>query len=143
MAFFVYILRCSDGSLYVGHTDDLDARLHAHRSRRYDGYTAKRQPVELIYSETFVTRDDAFAAEHQLKGWSRAKKLALADGDWAEVRRQALRAGRHNRRPTVLVLFMAREPHHERVVGLTGRWGHMRAPSLPLTLRLSKGVPLA
>ncbi len=91
MAFYVYMVKCSDGSLYVGHTDDLDARLHAHRTRHYSGYTAKRLPVELIYSETFMTRDDAFAAERQLKGWSRAKKLALADGDWAEVRRQALR----------------------------------------------------
>ena len=86
MAFHVYMLKCSDGSLYVGHTDDLDARLRAHRTRHYSGYTAKRLPVELIHSETFATRDDAFAAERQLKGWSRAKKLDLADGDWAEVK---------------------------------------------------------
>ncbi len=91
MAFYVYMLKCVDGSLYVGHTDDLEARLCAHRTRHYSGYTAKRLPVELIYSEAFVTRDDTFAAERRLKGWSRAKKLALVDGNWAEVRRQALR----------------------------------------------------
>ena len=81
MAFYVYMLQCSDGSLYVGHTDDLDARLSAHRSRRYAGYTARRLPIRLIFSEPFNTRDEAFAAERQIKGWSRAKKLALARGE--------------------------------------------------------------
>ena len=81
MPFHVYVLGCSDGSLYVGHTDDLDARLSAHRSRRYAGYTARRLPIRLIFSEPFNTRDEAFAAERQIKGWSRAKKLALARGE--------------------------------------------------------------
>ena len=82
MASYVYMLECSDGSLYVGHTDDLATRLSAHRSRRYAGYTARRLPVHLIFSEPFNTRDEAFAAEGQFKGWSRAKKLALAGGEW-------------------------------------------------------------
>ncbi len=76
------MLECSDGSLYVGHTDDLDARLTAHRSRRYAGYTARRLPIRLIFSEPFNTRDEAFAAERQIKGWSRPKKLALTRGEW-------------------------------------------------------------
>ncbi len=82
MPFQSYMHECSDGSLYVGHTDDLDARLSAHRSRRYAGYTARRLPIRLIYPEPFYTRDEAFAAERQIKGWSRAKKLALARGEW-------------------------------------------------------------
>src|SRR3990167_233854 len=85
MAFSVYMLECSDGSLYVGHTDDLAARLSAHRGRRYSGYTARRLPVRLIFSEPFDSRDEAFAAERQIKGWSRAKKLALARGEWDSV----------------------------------------------------------
>ena len=82
MAFYVYMLECSDGSLYVGHTDDLATRLSAHRGRHYAGYTARRLPVHLIFSEPFNTRDEAFAAEGHIKGWSRAKKLALARGEW-------------------------------------------------------------
>ena len=82
MPFYVYMLECCDGSLYVGHTDDLDARLSAHRSRRYSGYTPSRLPVRLVFSEGFNTRDEAFAAERRIKGWSLAKKQALARGDW-------------------------------------------------------------
>ncbi len=82
MPFHVYMLECSDGSLYVGHTDDLDARLSAHRSRRYAGYTARRLPIRLTFSEPFNTRDEAFAAERRIKGWSRPKKLALARSQW-------------------------------------------------------------
>jgi len=89
MPFHVYMLECSDGSLYVGHTDDLDARLSAHRSRRYSGYTASRLPVRLVFSEGFSTRDEAFAAERRIKGWSHAKKQALARGDWDSVARLA------------------------------------------------------
>ena len=86
MAFFIYMLLCSDGSIYVGHTEDLEARLAAHRSRVYSGYTAKRLPVSLIFCDQFATREEAFAAERQIKGWSRRKKLALARRDWDEVR---------------------------------------------------------
>lgn len=78
----VYMLECSDGSLYVGHTDDLDTRLAEHRDGRCAGYTASRLPVRLVFSESFTTRDEAFAAERRIKGWSRAKKLALARGEW-------------------------------------------------------------
>jgi predicted GIY-YIG superfamily endonuclease len=89
MAFWVYILRCVDGSYYVGHTDDLDHRVAQHQSGELSGYTAKRHPVELVYSQDFSTREEAFGAERQLKGWSRAKKEALIRGDWAELRRLA------------------------------------------------------
>jgi putative endonuclease len=91
MEFYVYMLRCSDDSLYVGHTDDLEARLLAHERRLFSGYTAKRLPVKLIFTETFATREDAFAVERQIKGWTRAKKLALTEGDWELVQRLAMR----------------------------------------------------
>jgi predicted GIY-YIG superfamily endonuclease len=67
--------------VYIGHTDNLELRLAQHRSRTYDGYTAKRLPVRLVYSDWFRTRDEAFEAEHKLKKWTRAKKLALASGN--------------------------------------------------------------
>ena len=85
VAFYVYSLECSDGSLYVGHTEDLATRLSAHRGWRYSGYTARRLPVRLVFSEPFNSRDEAFAAERQIKGWSRAKKLALTRGEWDSV----------------------------------------------------------
>jgi predicted GIY-YIG superfamily endonuclease len=89
--FYVYMLRCRDDSIYVGHTDDLEARLAAHWARTYCGYTTKRLPFRLIHKETFPTREEAFEAERQLKGWSRGKKLALARSDWAEVQTLSLR----------------------------------------------------
>ncbi len=66
----------------LGHASDLDSRLSAHRGRRYAGYTARRLPIRLILSEPFNTRNEAFAAERRIKGWSRPKKLALARGQW-------------------------------------------------------------
>ena len=85
--FWTYMLRCADGSYYVGHTDDLDVRLAAHHDGTLGGYTANRRPVTLIHAEEFDSRDDAFQRERQLKGWSRAKKHALAGKDWAAVQR--------------------------------------------------------
>ena len=89
MAFWVYILRCSDDSYYVGHTDDLEQRMVQHQSGELAAYTAKRVPVELVYSSEFATREEAFAAERRIKGWSRKKKEALMRGDWEELRRLA------------------------------------------------------
>jgi tRNA/rRNA methyltransferase len=82
MSFYAYMLRCSDSSYYVGHTDDLEARIGAHQSGLIPGYTQKRRPVQLVWSQDFPERDQAFAAERQIKGWSRAKKEALISGDW-------------------------------------------------------------
>jgi predicted GIY-YIG superfamily endonuclease len=80
--FYVYILRCSDGSFYTGHTDDLEKRISEHQTLHYHCYTSSRLPVELIFHATFGSRDEAIAAERQIKGWSRAKKQALADNDF-------------------------------------------------------------
>ena len=82
VAFYAYLLRCNDGSFYAGHTDDLEQRFAQHTSGALGGYTAKRLPVVLVWSDSFGTRDEAFAAERKLKGWTRAKKEALIAGDW-------------------------------------------------------------
>jgi predicted GIY-YIG superfamily endonuclease len=85
VSFWAYILRGADGSYYVGHTDDLESRLAAHQSGVIEGYTRQRPPVTLVWSEEFGDRDEAFRAERQIKGWSRAKKEALTRGDWDGV----------------------------------------------------------
>ena len=82
MPFHAYLLRCNDGSFYAGHTDNLEARIAQHRSGAMGGYTSQRLPVELVWSESFETREEALSAERQIKGWSRAKKQALIRGDW-------------------------------------------------------------
>jgi predicted GIY-YIG superfamily endonuclease len=93
MAFHTYILCCRDGSYYVGHTDDLERRFAQHSTGALGGYTARRLPVTFLWSQSFQTRDDAFAAERRLKGWSRAKKEAMMAGDWVLVSELA-RGGR-------------------------------------------------
>lgn len=79
------MLRCSDGSYYTGHTDNLEARIGMHMSGRIKGYTESRLPVKLVYSEIFPTRDEAFMVERKIKGWNRKKKEALIKGDWEEI----------------------------------------------------------
>jgi predicted GIY-YIG superfamily endonuclease len=89
MSFWVYILRCADGSYYTGHTDDLDKRIGEHQQGLCGGYTASRLPVALLFSQECATREEALAAEQQIKGWSRKKKEAMMRGDWTEVSRLA------------------------------------------------------
>ena len=85
LAFYVYILRCADGSYYTGHTDNLEVRLAAHQSGEMKGYTFTRRPVALVFTEQFLPRQDAFERERQIKGWTRAKKEALIEGDWERL----------------------------------------------------------
>ena len=84
-AFITYMLRCGDGSYYVGHAEEraLERKLAQHHAGTLDDYTATRQPVELVWSSLFPDRDAAFAAERRLKGWTRAKREALIAGDQA------------------------------------------------------------
>ena len=86
--FYVYLLRCSDASYYVGQTDNMDVRMHQH-SQGAIGYTAVRKPFELLWQGEFETREGALAFEQQIKGWSRAKKEALVRGDWDEIQQLA------------------------------------------------------
>lgn len=72
--FWVYILKCSDNSYYTGHTDDLETRIGQHQAGVCDSYTATRLPIQLVWSQEFVTREEALSAEMQIKGWSRKRK---------------------------------------------------------------------
>jgi len=83
--FFVYILRCSDGSCYVGHTDNLEARLAQHHDGHGSAYTSARRPVELAWHQDFETRSTALEMERKLKGWNRAKKEALIEGRFDDL----------------------------------------------------------
>lgn len=84
MGAYVYILRCRDGSFYVGSTRaTLECRIAQHNDGTHGGYTAARRPVELVFHEHFDRITDAIAAERRLKGWGRAKKQALIEGDMA------------------------------------------------------------
>ena len=64
---FTYIVKCSDGSLYTGWTNDLDKRLKAHNSGRGAKYTKTRRPVELVYYEKFLTKQEAMSREARIK----------------------------------------------------------------------------
>jgi putative endonuclease len=82
MQFWVYLLRCSDGSYYAGHTDNLQARLWQHSQGICCDWTSKRLPVQLAWSSEAPTREEALAFEQRIKGWTRAKKEALIAGNW-------------------------------------------------------------
>lgn len=83
----VYILRCGDGSLYVGHTADLAERVARHSAGRGAHHTALRLPVVLLYAEAAASKREAVARECQIKRWTRRKKEALAAGDLAALKR--------------------------------------------------------
>ena len=86
MAFWTYMLRCSDGLYYTGHTEDLDVRLAQHQQGYFPNcWTYKRRPVELVWCEAFPSRYEALEAERSVGGWSQAKKEALIRGDWPLV----------------------------------------------------------
>jgi predicted GIY-YIG superfamily endonuclease len=85
MQFWVYILRCRDGSYYTGHTDNLELRLAQHREGSASSWTRARRPVELVWCDSAPSREEALAFELRVKKWSRAKKEAMMAGDWARV----------------------------------------------------------
>ena len=86
MSAFVYMLRCADGSYYVGSTRGaLEDRIAQHNAGTFDGFTSRRRPVTVVFEQEFDRITDAIAAERQLKGWSRAKKEALIRGDYAAL----------------------------------------------------------
>ncbi len=85
MHFWAYMLQCRGGYLYVGHTDDLARRIAQHEHGEIAGFTSDHRPITLVWSQEFSTRDEAKASEKQIKGWSRAKKLALIREDWERI----------------------------------------------------------
>jgi putative endonuclease len=92
---YVYMLRCADGSYYVGSAtgEDVGPRVDQHNAGSFKGYTFTRRPVQLVWSEYFERITDGIAAERQLKGWSRAKKEALLRSDWTSIAALARRRG--------------------------------------------------
>jgi len=76
-----YILRCEDGELYVGSTNDINERFKTHQARRGSKFTKIHKPVEIVYTEQYETYQEAFKRERQIHGWSKAKKEALIAGD--------------------------------------------------------------
>jgi putative endonuclease len=89
---YLYVVKCSDDSLYIGTTrTSLEMRIAQHNDATFGGYTQFRRPVELVFSEWFDRITDAIAAERKLKGWSRAKKLAFIHGDFASLKNLAKR----------------------------------------------------
>ncbi|MFL6062657.1 MAG: GIY-YIG nuclease family protein [Marmoricola sp.] len=80
-----YILKCSDGSYYVGSTNSLEHRLFQHHNGLGPLYTRERRPLELAWAGAFETVAHAYAFEQQIKKWSRAKKEALIEGRYTDL----------------------------------------------------------
>jgi len=84
--YYIYILLCADNSFYTGITNDLDRRIEEHNlGENPKCYTYSRRPLALKYSEEYQNVNDAISREKQIKGWSRKKKEALMNGDYAEL----------------------------------------------------------
>jgi len=82
MSYAIYVIKCSDGTYCTGLTKELDARSQEHQTGTHpDAYTFSRRPIELVWSEVAGSYQEAFQWEHQIKGWSKAKKEALIRGD--------------------------------------------------------------
>lgn len=82
MPYAIYILKCSDNTYYTGLAKDLGYRIREHQTgTNPESYTFGRRPVKLMWSIDTESYQEAFQWEHQIKGWSRAKKEALIRGD--------------------------------------------------------------
>jgi tRNA/rRNA methyltransferase len=95
VAFYTYLLRCSDNSYYAGHTEDIEVRFAQHQDGTYLGYTHKRRPVELVWVGDFPTRYEALEFETRIRGWGRAKKEALIARDWDRISQLARKVLRY------------------------------------------------
>ena len=82
---YTYILRCADGSLYTGWTNDLEKRIKAHKAGRGGKYTRAHAPVELVYFESFDTKTEAMSREWHIKKLNREQKLALIEGKDTDI----------------------------------------------------------
>ncbi|MGQ0530426.1 MAG: GIY-YIG nuclease family protein, partial [Panacagrimonas sp.] len=79
----------------TGHTDNLAERLAQHDAGTFGGYTATRKPLRCVYSQELPSREEALAAEMQIKRWSRRKKEALICGDWQDLHRASRKDFKH------------------------------------------------
>ena len=85
----VYILKCKNGSYYVGQTSDLENRMTEHTLGTHSSYIKKLLPVEIVFTQHFPDRHQAFLVERRIKGWTRKKKEALIKGDWKAIQELA------------------------------------------------------
>lgn len=76
---YVYILLCSDNTLYTGWTNNLQSRIAAHNEGNGAKYTRVRLPVKMVYSEDFPTKSEAMKREYEIKRMSRQQKLELIE----------------------------------------------------------------
>jgi putative endonuclease len=81
MKAWVYILRCSDGSLYTGWTNDIEKRLASHNRGTASKYTRGRRPVKMIFKEEFGTKEEAMSREAEIKSLTRSEKLLIVNKD--------------------------------------------------------------
>jgi len=79
--FFLYILKCNDGSYYTGHTDEIEKRITEHMLGSTPSYTSTRLPIELVFMQNFNSRTEAIDMERGVKKWFRNKKEALIEGN--------------------------------------------------------------
>ena len=93
---YTYILKCKDGSLYTGWTNDLEQRVAAHNTGKGAKYTKARRPVELVYFEEFETKEQAMKREYAIKQMARKDKLEL-------VRRKEKADDRSETPPTFII----------------------------------------
>jgi len=141
---YVYLLECRDGSLYCGSTrGEIDTRLSEHQNGLFeDSYTYRRRPVKLLWCEHFANIADAVDCERRLKGWSRAKKLAMIEQNWTEVSRLARNADLRAREPSTSILRQAQdevEGAARNEASLNDASQTMPPSPFDLTLSLSKG----
>ena len=76
---YTYIVKCADGTLYTGWTNDLEKRMKAHNSGKGAKYTKTRRPVKLVYYEAHDTKNEAMSREYAIKQLTRKEKLKLMD----------------------------------------------------------------
>ena len=96
-ASWTYMLRCSDGSYYIGCTTNLDQRMGQHHAGSIRCYTQTRRPVELVWVAEYQTIHEAIATERRLKRWSHDKKTAFINGDLESLRKLSARRKPHVR----------------------------------------------
>ena len=79
--YFVYLIECSDKSIYTGVTTDVTRRFNEHKTGIGSHYTRSKQVVKVLYTEQFKTRSEALKREAKIKGWRREKKVALVNNN--------------------------------------------------------------
>lgn len=89
MLYYVYILKCSDNSYYIGVTNNLERRVYEHNIGLVKGYTYNKRPLKLVYSQVFYSIKDAIAFKKQIKGWRREKKEALISNSIDKLKESA------------------------------------------------------